>query len=200
MSNITSHYFSPNTHLLGEALALYVSGLALPELAASGRRVELGRRVLLTQIDRQIASDGGHRERSTHYHRYTLDFYLLALAIGRVNREPAAVDLERAVSLLAPAARLLADDRGRMPHIGDDDGGVLMPMIGRSPDDVRDSLAVASVLLDRPELRVGDIPEDAFWRLGHEPESRARPQACPRTANGPAPRTGTASGALEETG
>ena len=30
-----SHYFSPNTHLLGEALALYVAGRALPELAAS---------------------------------------------------------------------------------------------------------------------------------------------------------------------
>ncbi len=27
-----SHYFSPNTHLLGEALALYVAGRALPML------------------------------------------------------------------------------------------------------------------------------------------------------------------------
>ena len=28
-----SYYFSPNTHLTGEALALYVVGTALPELA-----------------------------------------------------------------------------------------------------------------------------------------------------------------------
>src|SRR5207245_11206527 len=74
-----SHYFSPNTHLLGEALALYVTGRALPELAASGRRASVGRRILLAEIDRQIAADGGHVERSTHYQRYTLDFYLLAL-------------------------------------------------------------------------------------------------------------------------
>ncbi len=195
-----SHYFSPNTHLLGEALALYVSGLAVPELAASGRRVELGRRVLLAQIDKQIASDGGHRERSTHYHRYTLDFYLLALAIGRINRDRAALELEGAVSRLASAARLLADDRGRMPHIGDDDGGVLMPMIGRSPDDVRDSLAVASVLLDRQELRIGRIPEDAMWRLGDVPVSRADRQTFPRTANATTRRTRTASAALDETG
>ncbi|MEI4926994.1 hypothetical protein Q8G50_31255, partial [Klebsiella pneumoniae] len=33
-----SYYFSPNTHLLGEALALYVCGRALPELTASARR------------------------------------------------------------------------------------------------------------------------------------------------------------------
>src|SRR5207244_12529811 len=32
-----SYYFSPNTHLTGEALALYVAGAALPELTGSGR-------------------------------------------------------------------------------------------------------------------------------------------------------------------
>src|SRR6476659_5626178 len=42
-----SYYFSPNTHLTGEALALYVVGTALPELAASARWIETGRRVLL---------------------------------------------------------------------------------------------------------------------------------------------------------
>ena len=195
-----SHYFSPNTHLLGEALALYVGGLALPELSGSARRVELGRRVLLTQIDRQIAADGGHRERSTHYHRYALDFYLLALAVGRLNRDPAAVELERAASRLASAARLLADDRGRLPHIGDDDGGELMPVTGRSPDDLRGSLAVASVLLDRAELRIGGVPEDAMWRLGHYQVSRAGVAARQPTATPTAHRTLTASAALEETG
>ena len=59
-----SYYFSPNTHLTGEALALYVAGRVLPELAASARRADTGRRVLLREIDRQIAGDGGHCERS----------------------------------------------------------------------------------------------------------------------------------------
>ena len=45
-----SYYFSPNTHLLGEALALYVGGRPLPELAASGRRAALGRKILLDEI------------------------------------------------------------------------------------------------------------------------------------------------------
>ena len=73
-----SYYFSPNTHLLGEALALYVCGRTLPWLAAAARYERIGRTVLLNEISRQIAGDGGHRERSAHYHRYTLDFYLLA--------------------------------------------------------------------------------------------------------------------------
>src|SRR5262249_19700314 len=64
-----SVYFSPNTHLLGEALALYVCGRALPELRASDRRAALGRALLIQEMTRQIAADGGHRERSAHYHR-----------------------------------------------------------------------------------------------------------------------------------
>ena len=165
-----SCYFSPNTHLLGEALALYVCGLSFPELRLSPRRVNTGRRVLLAEINRQIGDDGGHLERSTHYHRYTLDFYLLALIVGRINRDPAAGELEGAVSRLATAAQLLADSRGRLPHIGDDDGGMLLPMTGRRPDDVRDSLAVAARLLARPELDPGGgrSVEEAAWLLGHE--------------------------------
>src|SRR6185503_1307041 len=85
-----SYYFSPNTHLLGEALALYVSGRALPELAASARRQSTGRAILLDEIERQIGADGGHCERSTHYHRYTLDFYALALAVARITGDEAA--------------------------------------------------------------------------------------------------------------
>ena len=161
-----SYYFSPNTHLLGEALALYVSGAALPELAASGRRAALGRKVLLDEIPRQIAADGGHCERSTHYHRYTLDFYLLALIVARITGDDAAAArFGDAVARLGTAARVLSDDRGRMPHIGDDDGGALWPIAGRAPDDLRDSLAMAAALVGRPELQVGRAPEEAYWML-----------------------------------
>jgi hypothetical protein len=162
-----SHYFSANTHLLGEALALYVAGRALPALAASPRREALGRRILLAEIARQISADGGHCERSTHYHRYTLDFYLLALAVARITKDPIAADFEVAAAQLAFAARRLADDRGRLPHIGDDDGGMLLPMCGRAPDDIRDSLATAAALVGRPDLRVGRAPEESFWMMAH---------------------------------
>src|SRR5207244_12217434 len=54
-----SYYFSPNTHLTGEALALYVVGVALPELAASERRVDLGRRIALRASARPICAAAG---------------------------------------------------------------------------------------------------------------------------------------------
>ena len=188
-----SYYFSPNTHLLGEALALYVASRSLPLLRRSRDRESLGRQVLIDEAFRQISPDGGHCERSTHYHRYTLDFYLLALIVARITGDPAAADFERAASRLADAARLLADDRGNLPQIGDDDGGMLFPMTGRAPSDIRDSLAVAAALLRRPDLRIGPAPEEAFWLLAHPSLAACIDESLPGTKPTP-------SAALPDTG
>jgi hypothetical protein len=192
-----SYYFSPNTHLLGEALALYLGGRALPMLEASRRRESLGRQILLDEIDRQIAPDGGHCERSTHYHRYALDFYLLALATARIGKdEPAANRFDAAVGKMASAAKLLADDNGRLPHFGDDDGGLAIPIVRGELDDVGGALTAASILLDRPELRVGAIAEDTHWLLAH-PRFADRLDAAERSTPD---AVGTSSAALDHTG
>jgi uncharacterized heparinase superfamily protein len=159
-----SYYFSPNTHLTGEALALYVAGTALPELTHSGRWQQRGRAVLLGEIDRQICADGGHAERSTHYHRYTLDFYLLALMTAeQANDDEAAHAFREVVHRLAWYLHAMTGSDGRVPQIGDDDGGSLWPIAGRDPKDVRDTLAVAAIVLDQPRLAPWGVPEEAFW-------------------------------------
>jgi hypothetical protein len=190
-----SYYFSPNTHLLGEALALYVTGRSLPLLAASERRAAIGRRVLLAEMQRQIAPDGGHCERSTHYHRYTLDFYLLALAVARITDDPAADAFARAVAKLGFAARLLADDRGQLPHIGDDDGGSTFALAGRPVDDIGDTLATTAALAGRPDLNVVGVAEECHWLMAHPsllPALEALEAAPPAEsiASAPLPDTG----------
>ena len=162
-----SHYFSPNTHLVGEGLALYVAGQVLPLLRESPSRTDVGRKVLMKEMDRQIAPDGGHYERSTHYHRYMLDFYLLALAIARIANDPAAAQFEKAVGGLASALRLISDDNGRFPHIGDEDSGTLLRFPEHDPDDASDSLAAAAALLDRPDLVTSPPREEVLWLLAH---------------------------------
>jgi hypothetical protein len=169
-----SYYFSPNTHLTGEALGLYVVGTALPELAASSQWAATGRRILLKEIERQILPDGGHAERSTHYQRYTLDFYLMALLTAqRAGDAEGEALFGEAVSRLAAFTRTIATSRGRLPLIGDDDGGMLWPMTGREANDVRDSLALAAVVLRRPGLVVDSIPEEVFWIGGMDAIERA---------------------------
>ncbi len=173
-----STYFSPNTHLLGEALALYVAGRTLPELRRAPAWSALGRRVLVDQMAHQIEPDGGHVERSFHYHRYTLDFYLLALTVARLTGDDPRPFAE-AARRLARFARTVADDRGRLARIGDDDGGQLLPICGRDSADASDSLALAAWLLADPSLAVGPAPEEAAWMSSGASAMRATPAALP---------------------
>jgi hypothetical protein len=161
-----SHYFSPNTHLSGEALALYVAGCVLPELKAGARRASAGRTVLLREAVRQIRADGGHAELSAHYHRYSTDFYLLAARVAERAHDPAAAVFQEAALKQARYLRTLCDEGGRRPQIGDDDGGQLFPICGRPAEDCRDTLATAAILLDDPTLAIGPAPEESYWLCG----------------------------------
>ena len=174
-----SRYFSPNTHLLGEALALYVAGRTLP-MRHAPRWADLGRSVLAAEIARQINEDGGHAELSTHYHRYTLDIYLMALAIAIRTEDSVAPTFSRAVDRLAAFAQAVADDLGRLPNLGDEDGGALFRFCGRVPSDVSDSLQIAADLLGQPELRVGSPAEESLWITGRLP-STSTPAERPRS-------------------
>lgn len=174
-----STYFSPNTHLLGEGLALYVAGRVLPELASAPRWEQAGRGILLKEAHAQVHPDGGHAELSPHYHRYALDFYLLALAVARRTNDDLRGALEDVATRLAVFCRALTSDHGRLPMIGDDDGGRLFPMLAREPADVRDTLWVAAVLLGRPELAVGDLPEEALWLLGGQADRSVETHSRP---------------------
>jgi hypothetical protein len=94
-----------------------VCGRTLPELRASPRREKIGRDILIAEIDRQIGADGGHAERSTHYHRYTLDFYLLALLTAqRAGDAEAIAPFADAVTRLAEFTRTMADDAPHAAH------------------------------------------------------------------------------------
>src|SRR4029453_6203325 len=70
-----STYFSPNTHLTGEALGLFYLGTLLPEFTDSDRGRRPGLRILAEQLSRHVKPDGSYFEQSSYYHRYTTDFY-----------------------------------------------------------------------------------------------------------------------------
>lgn len=168
-----STYFSPNTHLTGEALGLVYLGSFLPQLRRAKRWRRLGWRVLRTQIDRHVRSDGVYFEQASYYQRYTADFYLHLLRIGEAYgadvsslREPLCKLLEHLVHLQRPD--------GTTPYIGDDDGGRLLPLDARPPNDFRTTLATAAVIFDRPDFRhaAGTATQEIVWLLG--PAARHR--------------------------
>jgi hypothetical protein len=165
-----SVYFSPNTHLLGEALALYAVSLGFPELRRSAARVTTGRDVLLQEADRQIRGDGGHVEQSPHYHRYSTDFYLLACMMARAADDSAAAAFDRTAHRQAAYLRTIANDEGRLPTIGDDDGGRLFRFDARSSWNAASTLSAAAALLSDPSLTVRPPDPEVCWILGERPD------------------------------
>src|SRR5262249_49702634 len=61
-----SYYFSPNTHLTGEALGLFYLGVALPELRRARQWRMLGLRILIEQLPKHVRSDGVYFEQASY--------------------------------------------------------------------------------------------------------------------------------------
>jgi hypothetical protein len=164
-----SHYFSPNTHLTGEALGLLYLGTALPELGDAARWRAEGARIMTEQAASQVRPDGVYFEQTTYYHRYTADFYLHAVALARATGAPVAPEVESAARSLADHLAWITEPHGVTPLLGDDDGGRLVSFVRREPRDMRDTLAAASALFGVAEWRAvaGEAPE-SLWLLGPE--------------------------------
>jgi hypothetical protein len=158
-----SVYFSPNTHLLGEAVALHAIGRRLEGAARTSRWRALGDRIVREEMNRQVEADGSHFERSSYYHIYALDFFLLHAALAGADA-PFLEKLGRMADFLAA----LMDESGAIPLIGDDDGGRLLHPYGPRQEFGRATLAAASVLLGRGDWPYGpaDLHPLAVWLFG----------------------------------
>src|SRR5438876_557113 len=128
-----SRYFSPNTHLTGEALGLFYAGVVFPELRGARRWRALGQRILEAESRRQILPDGVHFELATCYHRYTVEIYLHFLILARRNGLAVAPALVERVGRMLDFLLAIRRPDGSMPQMGDGDGGCLLPRVRRPP-------------------------------------------------------------------
>ncbi len=160
-----SRYFSPNTHLTGEALGLLYVGKAYPAAPRSAALAALGESILRAELGRQILADGGYFERATWYHKYTIDFYLHAMALAGPDAAGwAGEGVKRMIAHLA----LLSESDGTIPLIGDADGGQLLFLDGLKGN-VRGACCTAAALLGDGELKDlagGEFQEETLWLLG----------------------------------
>jgi Heparinase II/III-like protein/Heparinase II/III N-terminus len=163
-----STYFSPNTHLTGEALGLFYVGTLLPPSRATDRWRRKGAQILEACLDRQVHEDGVYFEQSTQYQRYTLEIYLHYQLLGAASGWAVSPQVRITLGRLAEVLRSVCSAAGRIPLIGDDDGGLLLPLDQRPPDDVRALLLALGVTLERPELVFADRspPSYAYWLCG----------------------------------
>jgi heparinase II/III-like protein len=165
-----SHYFSPNTHLTGEALGLFYLGAALPELSGASRWRDIGIRVLLDQLTQHIRPDGVYFEQSSYYHRYTADFYTHLIVLARAASVKLPPEVEKRLSLALDHLMFITRPDGTSPLYGDDDGGRLISLNPRPANDFRDTLATGAALLGRRDWKfvAGEAAIETLWLLGPE--------------------------------
>ncbi len=168
-----SHWFSPNTHLTGEALGLLTLGVAFPWLPRAATWRALAWRILCTEATVQIRPDGTYFEQTGWYQAYTVDFYLEALALAEQARLEVPEVVRGRTHAAARALAAMTHANGTVVRFGDDDGGRLLPLATGSYGDVRDTLAWAAVTFaDASLLRglgdcsSGPAAQGVAWRRG----------------------------------
>ena len=162
-----STYFAPNTHLLGEALALFFVGVLYPQFEWAPRWKDRGWQVVLEQSARQVRADGFHFEQSIYYHVYALDMFLWARVLAARNGMAIPAEFDGVIVRMAEGLATLGS-RGLAPRFGDDDGGRLFDGRRNRSDHMLDPLAVASILYERADWKAvgGKLGEESIWLLG----------------------------------
>ncbi len=165
-----STYFSPNTHLTGEALGLYFIGSFLPEIKETKRWREKGYKIMMDMLDVHILDDGSYCEQASHYARYTADFYATLMILRQREGWPIEPKHRKKLELLYKHLMHLTLPNGETPLFGDDDGGRLYFFDDRPISDMRPTLALGAVLFERGDLKyiAGEPTSKLLFLLGEE--------------------------------
>lgn len=162
-----STYFSPNTHLLGEAVALFAIGTLFPDLPRAERWKSRGWGTVLKSAREQAHPDGFYFEQSTYYHVYALDMFLHARILALKNDVSIPVEFDQVLLKMLDALCVLCR-AGIPPMIGDDDGGRLFDGRRNRAEHLFDPLCMGAVLFQRGDFKffVGGMREETLWLLG----------------------------------
>jgi Heparinase II/III-like protein/Heparinase II/III N-terminus len=191
-----SVYFSPNTHLLGEAVALHALGIFFPGFPGAARWRERAAKLVASQLEFQVRPDGSHFEQSTYYHVYAVDFFIFFyLNAGRPK------PFEAVLTRMAEYLDWLLGPARSIACLGDDDGGRLFHPFGARSEFGQATLATCGILLSKenwlgPQTRVA---EQAVWWLGADALAGTRPAQISPTGGRLFPDSGAVflqSGAL----
>ena len=158
-----SSYFSPNTHLLGEAVALFFLGNLCPEIPAAQRWKNKGWRIVLEEAARQVRTDGVYFEQSLYYHVYALDFFLYARLLASANEIAIPEEFDAVIKKMLGVVEALTAG-GSPEGFGDDDGGRVFNPRRNRVEHMSDPLALGTVVYS---TSLGArLTEEAIWIFG----------------------------------
>jgi hypothetical protein len=178
-----STYFSPNTHLLGEAVALFFLGTLYPQMPGAEGWKQAGWQIVRNEARRQVRPDGVYFEQSLHYHVYALDFFLYARELAARNSMEIPADYDAILGRMLDVVAALSQ-AGVAEGFGDDDGGRLWNPRRNRTEHMTDPLAIGAAVFQR-EYAGARLTEEAVWLFGDAIVARLGPDGTQSTVVGP---------------
>ena len=164
----TSLFSSPNTHLIGEAAALFIAGMVFRDRDRPAVWLRHAATLLTEAAEKQVLDDGVYGELSSCYHCYALDFYLQAMVLAEQNEFHFPEPVPHKVRGMLQFLMHLTRPDGTLPALGDDDGGRALALANRDYRSFRDGLCLGAILFRRGDFKyqAGAFCEEALWMLG----------------------------------
>ncbi len=159
-----SIYFSPNTHLLGEAVALFFLGTLFPEMPHAARWKSTGWEIVVDAARRQVRPDGVYFEQSLYYHVYALDFFLYARLLADRNGVPIPPAFDATLQKMLDVIEAQAQ-AGVAEGFGDDDGGRIFNPRRNRTEHLTDPLALGALIYGR-NSPAAQLTEESIWLFG----------------------------------
>ncbi|HSZ64091.1 MAG TPA: alginate lyase family protein [Terriglobales bacterium] len=159
-----STHFSPNTHLLGEALALFFLGTLYPQMPRAEHWKKSGWQIVLQEAQRQVRPDGVYFEQSLYYHVYALDFFLYARLLAARNDMEIPQVFDAVLRRMLDVVEALAQ-AGPAEGFGDDDGGRLWNPRRNRTEQMTDPLALGALMYSQ-QFSAARLTEESIWLFG----------------------------------
>ncbi len=180
LDRLPSHGSSANNHVVAEWAGQFAAACAFPIFPESSRWRERAGRGLVAEANRQIDSDGVHRELATDYHGFVAELFMLAGLEGEAAGTGLGTEYWVRVRSMFDVIAAMLDVTGRPPRQGDSDDAIALLTDGPSFDRWASLLETGSSLFGRRDWwpasqAVGDVRStvlDTFASLGPLPGER----------------------------
>jgi len=157
-------------HYIADLLGLIFICSSFPGLKRAKEAMDFAFFELEKEVHKQFYEDGGNWESSTTYHRFVLEMIFFADLIADRMGCPFSDTFRQRIKKSCLLLNSLANVDGRIPQIGDNDSGRILPFKEREDTDVRHIGALFGLLYKDPDLidtRWG-YPEEAIWIFGEK--------------------------------
>ena len=156
-----------NNHYVGDLLGLLVLGACIEGDPLAVKWFRFAQRKLDRQIIEQVLPDGVSFEASLPYHGLALEMFLLGWHLSAWAGQPLSPRYRARLVSMLEVLRAVRHPGGRIPVIGDQDSGRVLPGGFSRPPTGDHLLDLGSALLSLDRLiDSGPVHEEVAWSLG----------------------------------